>query len=159
MTAEPTTTRARSLDEPGVVDELLAAVAGGESVRQACEDRGVQRWKLYERIAKDEPLRTRYELALETRAEVLAEEIVDIADEDARLVELKDNEGNVVDFKVDTAFEAWRKTRIDARKWTASRLLPKRYGDKLELGGEVKGGPLVVVNDWTGRKPEAPRAA
>ena len=38
------------------------------------------------------------------------------------------------------------RVRIDARKWIASKLLPKRYGDKLQHTGEG-GGPIRVRPD------------
>ena len=28
--------------------------------------------------------------------------------------------------------------RVDARKWLMSKLMPKKYGEKLELGGDLK---------------------
>jgi hypothetical protein len=37
-----------------------------------------------------------------------------------------------------------RKLRIETMKWRASKLAPKRYGDKLALAGP-DGGPLQVV--------------
>lgn len=33
--------------------------------------------------------------------------------------------------------------RVDTMKWRASKLAPKKYGDKLELGGP-NGGPMQV---------------
>lgn len=36
-----------------------------------------------------------------------------------------------------------RRVRIDARKWIASKLKPKKYGDKLELAGDPN-APLVT---------------
>lgn len=33
--------------------------------------------------------------------------------------------------------------KFDARKWTASKLLPKKYGDKLELSGDPQ-SPLAI---------------
>ncbi len=36
--------------------------------------------------------------------------------------------------------------RVDARKWIAAKLLPKRYGDKLQHTGEG-GGPIRVRPD------------
>lgn len=31
------------------------------------------------------------------------------------------------------------KLRVDARKWIASKLAPKKYGDKIEVDGNIKG--------------------
>jgi hypothetical protein len=36
---------------------------------------------------------------------------------------------------LDGAFLQWQKNRIDARKWTAMKLKPKKYGDKLQVAG------------------------
>ena len=36
--------------------------------------------------------------------------------------------------------------RVDARKWIAAKLLPKRYGDKLQHTGDG-GGPIRVRPD------------
>lgn len=42
-----------------------------------------------------------------------------------------------------------RRVRVDARKWLASKLKPKVYGDKIELGGD-SGAPIIVT--WGGDK-------
>ena len=64
--------------------------------------------------------RRQYALACEIRADVFADEIVELADaatpENANAVRLQ----------------------VDAQKWIASRLLPKKYGDRLQ--GDFKHG-------------------
>ena len=36
---------------------------------------------------------------------------------------------------------------LDTDKWLLSKLMPKKYGDKLTLDGEVKtGNPLTIEN-------------
>ncbi len=62
--------------------------------------------------------RERYAHAREAQADALADDILAIADDD----------GDPKDKRV----------RIDARKWLAGKLKPAVYGDRLELGGEVK---------------------
>jgi len=37
------------------------------------------------------------------------------------------------------------KLRIWARQWRASKLAPKRYGDKVQVGGDPDGAPIQVV--------------
>jgi hypothetical protein len=50
-----------------------------------------------------------------------------------------------------------RRVRIDARKWLLSKMLPKRYGDRLELAGDqdnpIQTRVLIEVVDSPG-KPE-----
>ena len=45
--------------------------------------------------------------------------------------------GELIEHKLDNAFLQWQKNRIDARKWTAMKLKPKKYGDKLALAGDA----------------------
>jgi hypothetical protein len=62
-----------------------------------------------------------YELAKEESAEALADEMNYIADHECT----KDGE-------VDSTAIAHAKLRIDTRKWAASKLKPKKYGDKVQ---------------------------
>lgn len=74
----------------------------------------------YWHINDFEGFAAQYARAREAQAEHWAQEIVDIADTE------KD--------------AAIARNRIDARKWTASKLLPKRYGERVELehSGSIK---------------------
>lgn len=139
-------------------DELVARVceriAGGESLLSICKDPDMptrRAWFFW--LPKNPEMRDAYEAAMKARSELYAEEIVAIADEPPELAEIRNKQGEVVDFKVDGAFEMWRRTRIDSRKWIAARLMPVKYGDSLALKGDAE-HPLVIVKDYTGRKPE-----
>lgn len=76
-----------------------------------------------------------YDRAKRNQADLLAEEIKDIADDASRDNIIKiDKEGN--DYEVcNTEWVARSRLRVDTRKWMACKLLPKVYGDlaKLEL--------------------------
>ena len=69
-----------------------------------------------------------YARAREIQAELLAEEIIEIADDSAGDV-IIDDEG-----REQTNHErvARSRLRVDARKWYASKLAPKRYGDRVQ---------------------------
>jgi hypothetical protein len=62
------------------------------------------------------------------QAECLADELVEIADE------VQDTDDMV---KVQAA-----KLRIDTRKWVASKLLPKKYGERVDMN---HGGTTTVI--------------
>ena len=74
-----------------------------------------------------------YAQAKEESADALVEDILDIADDGTNdWMEMKDKEG---------AIEGWRQNgealqrsrlRVDTRKWIASKLKAKKYGDKVE---------------------------
>jgi hypothetical protein len=88
----------------------------------------------------------RYTKAREEQADTNADEILEIADE--RPPEFKDNKGRVY---LDQTYIAWQKNRIDARKWTAMKLKPKKYGDKLALGGDADAPPIKTEETSSGR--------
>lgn len=76
-----------------------------------------------------------YAGAREDRADILADEIVSIADEDCVTLQEPRNDGEVAKLVMDATAVARNKLRIDARKWAASKLKPKSYSDKLAIGG------------------------
>lgn len=75
-------------------------------------------------IANDLAYQARYEKALQDRADKLAEEIMEIAD-------LTPPEG--LEPAAMSAWVADKRLRVDARKWVAAKLQPKRYGDRIDV--------------------------
>lgn len=69
----------------------------------------------------------KYALAKSKQAELMAEELMDIADDGINDTYV-DEDGNI---KVDTDIVARSRLRVDTRKWYASKLAPKIYGDKV----------------------------
>ena len=88
-----------------------------------------------------------YTRAREEQADTLADEIIDIADEQPEIVAVVDKKtGALIEHKLDGAFLQWQKNRIEARKWTAMKLKPKKYGDRVALEG-VEGGAPIATED------------
>ncbi len=108
-----------------IVREICEHLASGKSLRSYCllpstpDLRTVRRW-----LADKADFRLQYALAREEQADVYADEIIEIADTEE-----------------DTAKA---RNRIDARKWIASKLKPKKYGDKLGLSGDGDGSPIPL---------------
>ena len=119
---------------PSLYSEELAAaicveVASGKSLRTIEQIQGMPTCRtIMAWLSKKVEFAQQYARAKQEAADVLAEDILDIADE----IPPKDQFG-----KMDSAFVQWQKNRIDARKWTAGKLKPKKYGDRMTLGGEV----------------------
>ena len=87
-----------------------------------------------------------YARAREAQADKLAEEILAIAD-DGRSDTYLDAEGNE---KTDSEVIQRSKLRVEARKWLASKMAPKKYGDKVAIGGADDLGPVqTVTKDMT----------
>lgn len=76
---------------------------------------------------------SQYAKAKTEQAELLADEIVAIADEEMP----RDAQG-----KIDPAAVNQARLRVDARKWVAAKLLPKKYGESQTLRGDAE-NPLI----------------
>lgn len=93
-----------------------------------------------------------YARAREAQADKLAEEALTIAD-DGRNDTYTDADGNV---KTDSEVIQRSKLRVDTRKWLASKMAPKKYGDKVtqEHTG-ANGGAIQVASTVTFVRPTA----
>lgn len=127
-----------------VADEICTRIAEGESLRKIClnnhipELRTVMRW-----LAHDdrEEFRRQYARARELQADRLAEEILQIAD-DGQNDTYQTDDGEAVNHDV----IARSRLRVDARKWLAAKMAPKKYGERVqqEISGP-EGGPIGVI--------------
>jgi hypothetical protein len=111
--------------------EICARLAEGQPLVKICRDDAMPGTSTVYRWLADKPeFRELYARAREDQADTLADEIIDIADQ-------KDGEADTPD-SVNRA-----RLRVDARKWIASKLKPKRYGDKIDH--EHTGGLTVKL--------------
>lgn len=135
-----------------VADDICQRLAEGESLRAICRDdempalSSVFRWLTLHKEFSDQ-----YARAREEQAEALADEIVGIADEECTTVRAdkhgprEDGEGDV-EVVFDATAVARNRLRVEARKWVASKLKPKKYGDKTQL--EHSGGLTLTHEQW-----------
>ncbi len=112
--------------------ELIATTDRG--LRSICKELEVNtstviRWLQDE--TKPE-FRTQYARAREDQADFLAEQIIEIADDGTNdfMTITKGDQEYTVENKEWTSRS---KLRVEARKWIASKLKPKKYGDKLDI--------------------------
>lgn len=105
---------------------ICARLAEGESLRKICEDKdmpsreAVRLW-----LGQNDKFLGQYTRAREEQADHYFDEIVEISDTD------EDSQR--------------ARVRIDARKWVAGKLRPKKYGDRIvneHMGPD--GGPVVI---------------
>ena len=101
---------------------------------------------VYDWLLRHPAFAEQYARAREEQADTNADEILEIADE--RPPEFKDDKGRTY---LDQTYIAWQKNRIEARKWTAMKLKPKKYGDRVALEG-VEGGAAIKTEDATADK-------
>ena len=133
-----------SLYSTHIANVICIRISEGESLRRILMDDGMPNQStVYEWLLKHPDFAEKYTRAREEQADTLADEIIAIADETPETQPIYDKQGNIIDLRVDSGYVAYQKQRIEARKWTAMKLKPKKYGDKLELSGNAE-NPLVV---------------
>lgn len=117
-------------------DDICEWVARGRSLVSYCKRKGSPSYRTVMRWLKEQPaFQHDYAVAHDHQADYYAEEIIDIADK-ARMGKKTTRRGTEVETVTGDMVERSR-LQIDARKWRAAKLRPKKYGDKLELGGVV----------------------
>ena len=127
-----------------ITDVLCIRIGQGESLRRICMEKDMpDQSVVYDWLLRHPSFTEKYTRAREEQAETYADMIVDIADESPEINVLKDKEGNVIETKIDSGYVAYQKQRIESRKWTAMKLKPKKYGDRMQLAGDAD-APLKV---------------
>jgi hypothetical protein len=126
---------------------ICTRIAEGESLRDICKDDDMPtRMTIYRWLQADPVFCDQYTRAREDQADTLADEIIAIADEQPEVIAVLNKNGELIEHKLDNAFLQWQKNRMDARKWTAMKLKPKKYGDRQIIAGDSE-APLAVQND------------
>lgn len=115
------------------MDEICVRTADCESMRKIAESIGVSWMALNAYINANDDRKEQYARAREAQADKFAEDIIDIADSSGNDI-TKDKDGND---KVNQEVIARDRLRVDARKWLASKMAPKKYGEKLDLTADI----------------------
>lgn len=122
-----------------LADVICTRIAEGESLREIVKTEGMpDRVTVYRWLMDREDFCNQYTRAREEQADTLADEILAIADEDPEVDYIRDKHGNIIDIKIDSGYVAYQRQRIDARKWVAAKLKPKKYSENLKLSGDAE---------------------
>jgi hypothetical protein len=114
--------------------EICARLVEGESLKSICRDEKMPDIKtVYLWMAQNEIFLHQYTKAREDQADTLADEILAIAEE-SPMMTIANDDG--VSQRLDPTGINRNRLRVDARKWVASKLKPKKYGDKVAIGGD-----------------------
>ncbi len=127
-------------------DIICARLADGESLRAICaSDDMPSKTSVFRWLAVNEAFRDQYARAREAQADHLVDEILEISDDatnDWMVRNGKDGEDST--YVLNGEHVQRSRLRVDSRKWFASKVAPKKYGEKLELAGD-KENPLAVT--------------
>lgn len=121
-----------------IAQQICEQLAQGKSLNRICKQEGypdkatVFRWLLCPELKE---FCDNYETSRRIQAYGLADDIIEIADygENDTYIAMVDDEA-VIKTNIDHIQRS--KLRVDTRKWVLSKLLPKKYGDKIETPKE-----------------------
>lgn len=110
-----------------LADAICAELADGKSLRTVCDMVGMPcRQSVFRWLRTHEGFCGQYARAKQESADAMVDDMLAIADD-------KTSDHND------------RRIRTDTRKWIASKLKPKAYGDRVALSGAEDGAPIVVT--------------
>lgn len=122
---------------PEVVDAICDRMVNGQGLLKICADEGMPgRVTVYRWLASNPEFRRRFAEAREALMDFYAEQILSIAFDESGDVILDQGKDGKTSAVANHAKVQRDRLKVDSLKWTASRLFPKRYGDKMELLGQ-----------------------
>jgi len=128
-----------------IFNKVIDYISNGMSLRAALKKKDTFSTTIWFDMIDESELRNKqYARACEKRADSIFDEILAIADS---------QEGDVVDIDgvMITQHNVIQRNRlqVDARKWTVSKLNPKKYGEKLELDNKHSGSVKTDLSHLT----------
>jgi hypothetical protein len=134
----------------------------GQGLLKICADDDMpDRTTVYRWLDADESFRDKYVRAREALMDFYAEQILVIAFDESGDVLIEQDAGGRSKAVANHAKVQRDRLKVDSLKWIASRLFPKRYGDKMELLGqreESKGFTITWKRSPSDAQPPAPAA-
>lgn len=119
-----------SLYSEELAKNICALISSGESVKKISKrDDMPSEFTIYKWIGEHPEFSKQYAHARAAQVERYAEDIEAIAD-------------NV---DVDSNAIAKARLQIDSRKWLLSKMIPKKYGEKIAIGGDEESPPISVA--------------
>ena len=127
-----------------IADTICERISGGESLVAICRDDDMPaRSTVFKWLVDFPHFSDIYARAREAQADALADDILNIADTPqigqksvSKATGLEIAEGDMIEH---------RRLQVDARKWMAGKLAPKKYGEKIQAEHSGPGGsPLSI---------------
>lgn len=118
---------------------ILERIAGGESLRQILETKGLPASStVFVWLSEDPEFSEQYARAREAQADALFDDILSIADDGTNdWMERRNADGDVIGWQENGEAIRRSQLRIESRKWMAGKLKPKKYGERLAIDGKM----------------------
>lgn len=139
------------------VQRVCGRMREGMSIRRACEGEDFEHttflgWAFDEGPEKDWVFE-QYEHARAVRAELINEEILEIADDGTNdWMEIHGKDGDVVGWRINGEAVQRSRLRIESRERFLQRTAPKRYADmkRVQLSGGIERRKRIILDNGTG---------
>lgn len=120
-----------------LADRICERLIGGESLRAICKDPAMPSVvTVFSWIHKNEDFLKQYARAREVQADIIAEDTFDMVDDGSNdFMEKETKSGSIIVLREEHVSRS--RLRFDQRRWWLSKVAPKKYGDKLDINGEV----------------------
>lgn len=127
---------AKSAYTVALAEQICQRIAEGEPLRVICRDEGMPAWRtVYDWIEAEPGFAARIARAREAGHDAIAQQSMDIVDSEPE---------RAPDGRIDPASVQLNKLRAEHRLKLLAKWSPKKYGDKVQVGGDAD-NPLVVV--------------
>lgn len=131
-----------------ILDEISTTHHG---LKKVCKNNGLAVSTLLIWLRDDKEFSILYARAKEAQADLLADEILSIADKERELIETVSNSEGEYQTRKDNI--ARSRLQVDARKWLAAKLKPKKYGDTQQA--DKSGAEPISFEDFINKIDEA----
>lgn len=118
-----------------IANRICDRIVAGDSLRTVCaaEDMPAPS-TVFLWLSKNKEFSEQYARAREAQADALFDEVLDIADDGTNdWMERHSKDGKSLGWALNGEAVRRSQLRVDARKWMAGKLQPKKYGERLDL--------------------------
>jgi len=129
---------------PELGDKICQGIAEGISLVKQCKEEGMPNPSSIYKWRREMPeFSKNYDKAREDQADLMVEEMLDIADNEVEQAMVVHGEPVLIDGKLvmvkDAVSVSHAKLRVDTRKWAASKFKPNTYAEKIKQDIEHSG--------------------
>ena len=119
---------------PELADTICAKLAEGESMRSISREESMPCCStLFLWLRTHKEFSEQYAKAKQESHNAWFEEIMDISDDGSNdWMERNNKDGECIGYELNGEAIQRSRLRVDTRKWALSKLMPKKYGDKLQ---------------------------
>lgn len=129
-----------------LADTMCQQIGMGYSMRKVCEQPKMPAMSTFFKwLREHEEFSKQYARATEERAEAMAEDILDIADDGTNDVKIVTGKGGTEYYATDNDVIQRSKLRVETRKWLMAKMKPKKYGDKIDVTSDGKALPTPIM--------------